>query len=114
MTFEPKSLQLGRPDLHKMPFRSRGVSKYTNHTFLTNCWKSTPTEHHLTANVSPIPLKHAPQSPKVLPKAPLGDHFGVIFKTFCMTWAQDLSMLLVASNFEPKTTLQTPESIKFM
>ena len=51
-------------------------------------------------------------SPRVLPKAPPGRQFGIIFGTFCMTWPDDLSRLLPASNFQPKTTLQTSTSIR--
>ena len=48
--------------------------------------------------------------PRVLPKAPLGDHFAIIFSTFCMTWADDLSRLVQTSSFNRKTTLQTYKS----
>ena len=44
--------------------------------------------------------------PRVLPKAPLGDHFGIIFSTFCMTWADDVSKLVQTSSFNRKATLQ--------
>ena len=44
------------------------------------------------------------------PKAPLGDHFAIIFSTFCMTWADDLSRLVQTSSFNRKTTLQTYNS----
>ena len=48
--------------------------------------------------------------PRVLPKAPLGDNFAIIFGTFCMTWADDLSRLVQTSSFNRKTTLQTYKS----
>ena len=37
--------------------------------------------------------------------------FGIILGTFYMTWPDDLSRLLAASNFTSKTTLQTPKSL---
>ena len=38
--------------------------------------------------------KQALQTPRVLPKEPLGTHFGVIFKRFCVTCDDDLSRQL--------------------
>ena len=46
-----------------------------------------------------------------VPKGTPGRPFGIIFGTFCMTWLDDLSRLLAASNFKSQTTLQTPKSL---
>jgi hypothetical protein len=48
--------------------------------------------------------------PRVLPKPPPGDHFAIIFATFCMTWADDLSRPAQTSSFNRKATLQTYKS----
>ena len=48
--------------------------------------------------------------PRVLPKAPLGDHFTIIFGTFCMTWADHPSRLVQTSSFNQKATLHTYKS----
>ena len=50
--------------------------------------------------------------PQGAPKSTPGRRFGNIFDTICMTWPDDLSRLLLASNFQPKTTLQTSKSIR--
>ena len=48
--------------------------------------------------------------PRVLPKPSPGDNFAIIFATFCMTWADDLSRLVQTSSFNWQATLQTYKS----
>ena len=50
--------------------------------------------------------------PQGAPRGTSRRPFGIIFSTFCMTWPDNLSSLLPASNFGSKTTLQTSKSIR--
>ena len=87
------------------------ASKSPNHTFRTHKIQNKTTDQQNTTKLSPRPPQETPQSSKVLPKASPGDYFGTILNTFCITWAHDLSRLLLASTFKLK---KNPKTLKII
>ena len=77
-----KWLQLGCPDLHKKPIRSRGVSIFENPTFHHKVAQDLTKSFNKDCQVTSEHAKCVQKPSRAAPKVPLSLHFNVICHYF--------------------------------